>query len=337
MVGFKHNIHILKGYKLRKEVEKKYDFSVVELCKTINQAFLEQCPELDIKHSKFANFGGANNAGMIMHFDQSNKVKALTKIESKKLAERELQFQQWQTDHLDSSLAPQAYLHGNLANNGLGWVTSEVLIAAGPIGTAELISLYKKLNVNLNTLKLLSQSDNVTTLSNKILPDTNIKSVLHHLVSGTGTTKNRQYMHQFFFERSDVLEGIIEPKILIELIHKIYDTPQITMGLLHGDFKSHNLMRDQTGNLKVIDLQYYSYGRRVWDLAFYFSRTKYTAQNIYLILEQLEILPKADKLPFLVFYIVASIINYKPNKITNVRKNKLEFFASILQEQVKKI
>lgn len=95
-------------------------------------------------------------------------------------------------------------------------------------------------------------------------------------------------------------------------------------GLVHGDFKKKNIMADEKGNYKVIDLQYFTYGIRIWDLAFYYSKDSRGFEEIYHKLLQNFSWTKIESATFIVFYIIASILHIKTKNCQKIVKFKLD-------------
>jgi len=90
-------------------------------------------------------------------------------------------------------------------------------------------------------------------------------------------------------------------------------------------------MRDETGVLKVIDLQYYTCGRRVWDLSFYYSKSSESFNDIAeVVLPTLKCL--ADQKAFTLFYLVASALSVKKKRYAQVRNSKLKDATCVLRD-----
>ena len=106
-------------------------------------------------------------------------------------------------------------------------------------------------------------------------------------------------------------------------------------GLVHGDFKKENIMTDEEGNFKVIDLQYFTYGIRVWDLAFYYSKESRGFTELYPKLLQSFSWRKIERDTFIFFYLVASALHVKKKNIQKIASLKLEPAIKCLSECLK--
>lgn len=308
-----------KSYLLKKRVESCFEFSVDELLDQINFQLRSLLPRLGIVGGQFVNLGGFNNTGMLLHNSNSGDLKAFTKIQMSDLAEREWRFLAWQAKHFNNQISAQPYLNGVVVGGRLGWLTTEPLWPAGTIQFSELELLYSRLGVCNEKLDYLSLTGKKEGLASDISDDTKIKSLLVHLVSGSGSEKNIRYMEDYYDSRSKVLSGVISKRYYLDILEFIYQSDEIVKGLVHGDFKRQNIMRDDSGCLKVIDLQYYTYGRRVWDLAFYFSRIDCNVGEVFKLLTGSKYFTSSEIKAFFIFYIVACSISVKNKKINKVR------------------
>lgn len=319
----------LKSSKLKKKIENRDGISISEFMRDVQGRLNENYPELRIKKSRFVNLGGFNNSGMIFHSDEEG-VRAFTKLQPKALAEREWRFQHWQYTELNNSIAVRPFLHDNVMGSDLGWVSTEVLNPAKVIEDSELLDLYRRLNVSTDSLGQLSLVGNGIRLSEELVPDTKIKSLLLHLVSGVGNRDDIDALKEFFNLRCDLFRGVISLEEFLAIAHDVYNDTELDKGLVHGDFKPQNIMRDNNGLLKVIDLQYYTYGRRIWDLSFYYSKS---ARSFHEIIKNasLDFSSPSEKQAFTFYYLVASALNVKRKRYNKIRKSKLNDAAAVLR------
>lgn len=98
---------------------------------------------------------------------------------------------------------------------------------------------------------------------------------------------------------------------VINLNYKLLkDVDASLIGFVHGDFKKSNMMLDSKKELKLIDFQYYCQGIRVWDLAFYFSKSKLSfSKGLGIVLDKL---PSENEKQYLAFlYIFALLLHSK--------------------------
>jgi len=311
-----------KSRRLRRYVAKHYGLSISEIIDAVTIKLSRECSET-ISRSEYRNLGGVNNMGILLHYNSSEHPFALTKLQSAVFAEREWRFQRWQEDHCKSVLAPNAYAYGLFPGKVFGWVTSEYLLNIKAHEAEKIVSLYNLLDVDPDNLKSLSLSGSFDKLPDEIIPDTKIKSILTYLVSGTGDDECVRFMRQYLSDRNYLLRSLLSNDDVTNLIAGIFPTSGITLGLVHGDFKHQNIMKSRTGELKIIDLQYYTYGRRIWDIAFYASKDNGSIYSWFNLLDETGSLSRSDLELFLMYYLVAAIINVKKKRSQSVIERKL--------------
>jgi hypothetical protein len=91
-------------------------------------------------------------------------------------------------------------------------------------------------------------------------------------------------------------------------------------GLVHGDFKQQNILND-FNRYKVIDCQYYTYGIRLWDLAFLYSKDECGFEYIKSNISAFRSLN--ERLLLVFFYLLASLINVKKKRMNKVIIKKI--------------
>ncbi len=325
----------------RKQLETVLETSIASTQQTIEQALIENLGiQLDIE-SSYNGLAGMNNIGIFTHKLKNHKnIFAISKLQKTAGARREYTFQCWQKNNLDNMLAAKAFLLGSFRNEHYSWVTSEALHIPKSFPDSGIRSLFDRLNVPDEKLTKLSIDGRLESLRTALEGNTKIKSILVSLVCQLETEDAKQFTIEFFQERKMLLEcssGLYDN--INELIHMYFshifeDDISFMYGLIHGDFKKQNILADKQSNLKVIDLQYFTYGVRIWDLAFYYSKDKREFSIIYSLLLRSFTWTKIERETFIIFYLIASSLHLKAKNAEDISHRKLEpavrcFFNSL--------
>jgi hypothetical protein len=293
-------------------------------------SLIKSCEDIVLKktgyevYSKFRDLGGANNHGMILHYSiQSNQPVAISKIEESTLAEREYRFLVWQKGHRANTLAAEPIGLTPVSAQGYSCLITSVLQHPKVFSYLQAQQLFHLLADQPEKVDQLSLMGNKESLKDEIDDSTKIKSILVNLVSQFGTDGADEFYKTFLKEREWIFDSY--PNFYMKLQHlmksfyetlKSYDMVDYE-GLVHGDFKRQNIM-EHNDSYRVIDCQYYTYGIRLWDLAFLYSKDASGFDNIREQIDKASLFE--EKLLIIFFYIIASLINVKKKRAGAVVK-----------------
>lgn len=271
-------------------------------------------------YTKVRDLGGVNNLGMLMHYSiKNNAPVAISKIEKDSLAERENRFLQWQKEFHSNTLAAEPFGIISVTENYTCFVSS-ALTEIQHFSYDKATSLFQRLGREPDLLSHLAIKGRKEALIHEIDDSTNIKSILVHLVSQFDTPAAEVFYKNKISQKEEIFSK--EPALFIELqscMEKAYHFLSAKdlspfEGLVHGDFKSQNILED--GKLyKVIDCQYYTYGIRLWDLAFLFSKNE-KFHNVEKHINKHDLIE--EKLFLVFFYLVATIMSTKQKRAEKV-------------------
>jgi hypothetical protein len=305
------------------------------------QSLITACEEIVFNqtgkkvYTKFRDLGGANNYGMLMHYFENNNAVAISKIEENILAEREYRFLKWQKDYRDNSLSAEPFGLTPVLGTKYSCFISSVLEHPKQFSYTKAECLFDNLGQHPDLLSKLALSKIKKDLKDELDDSTKIKSILVHLVSKFGTINSEKFYKRFLLDRENIFsndhDAFINIKSLMdEVFSKLKNCDlEHYEGLVHGDFKSQNILEDDAA-YKVIDCQYYTYGIRFWDLAFLYSKDSGGFKNIKIYLEKL--LSFEEKSLMLFFYVIASLINVKKKRASAVMKNKISPAAEYINQ-----
>jgi hypothetical protein len=296
-------------------------------------ALIKSCEEVVFRttgsavYTEFQDLGGANNHGMLMHYATSNdQPVAISKVEDHVLAEREHRFLTWQKNHRKNSLSANPLGLVRVPDHDFSCFISTVLEHPVTFSYPKAIQLYKRLGQKTDLISYLTLSGRKEELKGEIDATTNIKSILVNLVSDFGTD-NSEIFYKDFLQRKENLfinnhDLFIKLQDLMDRIYTILKTYDLTryIGLVHGDFKPQNIL-EYKESYRVIDCQYYTYGIRLWDIAFLYSKDVYGFKTLNADLENFPLYEERILLTF--FYVIASLINVKKKRADGVIKNKI--------------
>jgi hypothetical protein len=322
---FRRWLYRYKNQRRQAQFESLIGLSLDSLMKSCEDIVLKETG--DKVYSKFRDLGGANNHGMLLHYSvRSNQPVAISKIEESTLAEREFRFLVWQRDYRDNSLGAKPIGLIPVSEQEYCCFITSVLKHPKVFSYSQVQQLFYSLGQQPEKVSFLSSIGEKEGLKDEIDDSTRIKSVLVHLVSQFGSDNSESYYKAFLKER----EGLFDTKqdlfiTLQSIMNSIYtELKSYDMsaheGLVHGDFKAQNIM-EYADTYRVIDCQYYTYGIRLWDLAFLYSKDTKGFINVKPEIDRLS--KYEEKALVLFFYIIASLINLKKKRVRLVVKNQI--------------
>jgi hypothetical protein len=279
----------------------------------------------DQVYTKFRDLGGVNNLGMLIHYSIiHNRAVAISKIEENSLAEREYRFLVWQERYRKCALSAVPIGVAKIQNYTC--FISSVLAQPQSFSYSLAERLFQTMGQDSELLSHLALNGSKEGLSDEIDGSTKIKSILVNIVSQFNTEKSGIFYKTFLLERE--LLFFTNPVMFSKLTSVMSDLYDYLVtrdlkpyeGLVHGDFKPQNILQD--GEVyKAIDCQYYTYGIRLWDLAFLYSKDEGGFDKVKF---RIDTLKKIDeKLFVLFFYLLASLINVKKKRARTTINNKL--------------
>lgn len=278
-------------------------------------------------YTEFQDLGGANNHGMLMHYAvKSNQAVAISKIEDRFLAEREHRFLTWQNNYRQNSLSATPLGLVRVPDRDFSCFISTVLEHPVTFSYTKAIQLYQKLGQQPDLISYLALSGRKEELKDEIDASTNIKSILVNLISDFGSDNSEIFYKEFlqgkdnlFINNHNLFIKLID---LMDSIYKILNTYDLTryMGLVHGDFKPQNIL-EYKDSYRVIDCQYYTYGIRLWDIAFLYSKDVNGFKALCCEFDNFPLFEEKALLAF--FYVIASLINVKEKRANEVIKYKI--------------
>lgn len=268
------------------------------------------------------DFGGVNNVGMFVFYDENSEPLAIAKIQGSKLAEREFRFMRWQTELSELRLSPSPVSNLICINSNFSIICSEYLLTPSKYDFKKVFDLYNRIGTVKNASNL---EINELKLRDEIIPDTPIKAVLHYFVSNPDMESSLEYLYRLIDTKRDIL-GTHMCAELNKLTDLQYDSWLEIMdienfGIVHGDFKPQNILVDREGFYRVIDLQYYLIGNRSWDLAFYLSK-KSTFVDVAECLDEIH-LDYIDRKRIIFFYIFAVVVGIRKKSSHVSIENKI--------------
>jgi thiamine kinase-like enzyme len=276
-------------------------------------------------YTKFRDLGGVNNLGMLMHYSiESHRAIAISKIEECLLAEREYRFLTWQKNYRRGVLS--AVPIGIAKTQSYTCFISSVLEQPETFSYFQAEHLFEVMGEDSQFLSYLALDGNKENLANEIDGSTKIKSVLVNIVSQFNTNKADAFYKQFILERNSLFSSDQELYLKFKnVMHDIYDLLKTRdlksfEGLVHGDFKPQNILTDNDG-YKVIDCQYYTYGIRLWDLAFLYSKDVNGFSRIINHIDAHDL--RDEKLLLVFFYLIASLMSVKQKRAKKIIEMKI--------------
>lgn len=313
-------------YKKRSVLENKLGNSFKKIQAEID-ASLKKKGVSEEFNTQFYDLGGVNNLGMFVHSTKTYKPFAVTKVQKTELANREGRFLEWQRDVVHRNVTGTLLNCHEIDASSYSWICFSYLNPINDYSDIEINKLYTKLNVNRDELKHLSKDGSIESLVTDLEPNTKIKKVLREIVCVFPSSDSIYALNNYFSDRELFFENspaeYNKLKHLLSLSAQGLDINQIQdmYGLVHGDFKKQNIMQTDQGGYRVIDLQYYTYGIRLWDIAFYYSKNKSGFIEVLKIIIRDYSLSEHEKFVFALLFIVASSLHLKKkNSVKTMKK-----------------
>ena len=274
--------------------------------------------------SDYQFLGGSNNLGFFRHFVAPQEwCLWVTKFASSDMLERENIFLQWHKTEIEpvKQFAPKWITSGQLADSDIEFMVTENLTPIKKPNFQQVAELYQccegggKLFKSLNALPALKSGSR-------------IRDVLIQLVCQFDSPQALLFLVDYFAERKTILSMFSKEMDLIQsTLSKAFSTigtiDNESLGFVHGDFKASNMMADSEGRLKLIDFQYYCYGVRVWDLAFYLSKQKTNFEQSVPVVIKLLNLQTQEKMLLAFTYIIAVLLHPKPKRFAQQFQNQI--------------
>ena len=266
-------------------------------------------------------FGGVNNNGMFVGYSASAPV-LLIKLQPTILAEREIAFMHWQSRNR-LNLTPDVFSHFSLTDAAVTATCSRFLATPSHYEAAKVHALHQRLT---SASQYRSDLATDTELQDAIEADTPIKKVLSGLVIKKPEEDISVWLKQFLRERK---QRFADDKLFNSVSEFFYSVAvswsQLAspLSLVHGDFKRQNILMDDAGQYQLIDLQYYTAGQPLWDLAFYYSKYDDGFAAAMRDYEQNKEVGADSDVLFIFFYLVAVLINIKPKRWKRAAESKV--------------
>jgi len=317
------------GHKKNKLVQNRLleetGLSWKELVGKIENSILENEPKYEPITSNAVVLGGSNNLGFIEHSSTAKDVCLLSKVAYSEQLVRERAFLQWHhesiayTDSFSADLIVCGVLN---ETKRIEFLTTTRLKTVKKPNDELVWNLYSRSEAGIKFF-----SDMYKDVPH-LIGNSRIKDVLNNVVCNEDKLFVLRYLKQFFEDRRPQFMAFksemeqCENEVLG--FYNSFPTDLVSsFGFVHGDFKSANMLETESGQLMLIDLQYYGKGFREWDLAFFLSKKKASFNRVFpFFAEQLSSDDQRKRLAF--FYILAMLLHPKPEKFLHIFKHNLE-------------
>lgn len=314
-----------KRKKLERELGCSFNYLQNDIVLTITKKINQK-----ISSTRLYDLGGVNNLSMLVHFNEDGNRIAITKIQKSYLAEREGRFLEWQKECFETILTADYFGSSKIKKTQYSWVSFEYLSAIKSYNDRNIKELYQSLNVESKYIKKLALDGSLQSLVLELKADTKIKAILREVVCDFPSSESAAYLNDFFNERRlFFINHMTEYQKIMELLSLLKQwekSKEITdmYGLVHGDFKKQNIMKSRTGEYKIIDLQYYTYGIRVWDLAFYYSKSNLRLLDILHDIIPSYSLTESEEYVFTLFFAIASSLHLKKSNAIELINERIK-------------
>lgn len=317
----------------RFRLSEKVGVDYYSLLKEINRSIhAVEAPPKALK-SKFVDLGGSNNLGMITQYSKITSVPFYTtKLEPTYLAERELAFLEWQGNYLDQKkyVAPRLICNQRIFESEYSALTMEYLYTPNVYETDAILSLYKKLGeLTSNLCQIKGAACDSGKPNFPLKAETKITRIIKYVVTQLHEPSAYIYIEKYLHNRKNVLD--VKPGSYKELLSFVKNSKKLVenfdydrnYGLFHGDFKQTNIMSNHAGELRVIDLQYYNYGARLWDMAFYCSKEDASFGELFnLYIRPLKVSTEEAHI-FVLLFVIASLLHVRKSTVKKILHMKV--------------
>ncbi len=299
-------------------VQQKSNLSLEVIIQQVEATILSKINEPVNLTTEYKYLGGANNFGFLCHelslSPKNSKVihnRYVTKFALTTVLKRERFFLQWHQNQIKpkKQFAPAWITGGDLEASTLSFMVMECLMPIKAPSFQQVSELFHRCQQGR---KIFQLSDSVPVLE----PGSRIRDVLVNVVCQFDSPNATQFLKTYFLERKQNLPGFQEKIVWIQaalntLRQEIGGITHEVLGFVHGDFKASNMMGSSDGDLKLIDFQYWCYGIRIWDIAFFLSKQKKRFEKTGLVFIALLELSSKEKNLLIFSYIIAILLHPK--------------------------
>ncbi|MCF6346496.1 MAG: phosphotransferase [Thiomicrorhabdus sp.] len=293
-------------------LQKKSHLSLKEIIQKIDAEISSKIPHSSGLTTKYEQLGGANNFGFLRHaLMPETNCSWVTKFALSEMLTRERFLLQWHQKQVlpQMQFAPKWLTSGVLGDSNISFMVTECLTSVKSPSFQQVTELYSR---SQQGGEVFQNPEAVPVLE----PGSRIRDILVNLVCQFDSPKAKTFLDHYFLERKKQLplfqaqmDWIEEALSKIRL--NIGTVEKESLGFVHGDFKPSNMMLSRKGNLKLIDFQYWCYGIRVWDLAFFLSKQKKGFEQTVLVLITLLELSEQEKKLLIFHYVIAVLLHPK--------------------------
>lgn len=323
-------------------LQKQSHQSLGTIVQQVEMAILSKTNDSVNLTSEYKMLGGANNFGFLSHTLTPNTKGAkgekghwVTKFTLIDMVKRESFFLQWHQAHIElkKQFAPEWLATGQLGDSTISFMVMECLDPIKSPDFQQVAELYQRCQKGK---AIFQKIDSVPVLES----GSRIRDVLVNLVCQFDSPNAKLFLKNYFVERKAQLLNFEKEMdeiqdTLNESLKEIGTVENEALGFVHGDFKASNMMVSAESILKLIDFQYWCYGIRVWDLAFFLSKQKTSFQKTVLVFIELLDLSEQEKKLMMFTYVIAVLLHPKSKQFKWQFKHQISPALAYLQKPKK--
>ncbi len=310
-----------RKFKALERLQQQSHLSLDKIVKEVEVAILAKKSATGLT-TQYTVLGGANNLGFLRHTLVSQSLPQtqknwITKFALNKLLIRESFFLQWHQENIETKkqFAPEWLTSGQLGESNVLFIVSECLRPIKSPNFEQVAELYRACKAGGDIFQTIKTPHTLPPLE----PGSRIRDVLVHLVCQFDSPDASVFLDHYIKERNILLSSFSTEMAYVQKTLKrtflvIRENIHDCLGLVHGDFKASNMMLRDEKKLKLIDFQYWCYGVRVWDIAFFLSKQKIDFQRSVPVFIECLVLSEQEKKLLIFFYVVAVLLHPKPKQ-----------------------